>query len=75
MIKGKVYAFDSSTIDLCLSVFWWAKFRKAKAGVKLHTLYDVVTQIPLFIHITAATVNDVNAMDLTLDLVAFIQRN
>ncbi len=63
MIKGKVYAFDSSTIDLCLSVFWWAKFRKAKAGVKLHTLYDVVTQIPLFIHITAATVNDVNAMD------------
>jgi len=64
MIKGKVYAFDSSTIDLCLSVFWWAKFRKAKAGIKLHTLYDVVTQIPSFIHITAATVNDVNAMDL-----------
>lgn len=64
MIKGKVYAFDSSTIDLCLSVFWWAKFRKKKAGIKLHTLYDVVTQIPTFIHITAATVNDVNAMDL-----------
>lgn len=64
MIKGKVYAFDSSTIDLCLSVFWWAKFRKNKAGIKLHTLYDVVTQIPTFIHITAATVNDVNAMDL-----------
>lgn len=63
MIKGKVYAFDSSTIDLCLSVFWWAKFRKAKAGIKLHTLYDVVTQVPTFIHITAATVNDVNAMD------------
>lgn len=63
MIKGKVYAFDSSTIDLCLSVFWWAKFRKNKAGIKLHTLYDVVTQIPTFIHITAATVNDVNAMD------------
>lgn len=64
MIKGKVYAFDSSTIDLCLSVFWWAKFRKNKAGIKLHTLYDVVTQIPTFIHITEATVNDVNAMDL-----------
>ncbi|MDA3880060.1 MAG: IS4 family transposase [Prolixibacteraceae bacterium] len=63
MIKGTVYAFDSSTIDLCLSVFWWAKFRKKKAGIKLHTLYDVVTQIPTFIHITAATVNDVNAMD------------
>jgi len=64
MIKGKIYAFDSSTIDLCLSVFWWAKFRKKKAGIKLHTLYDVVTQIPTFIHITGATVNDVNAMDL-----------
>lgn len=49
-IKGKVYAFDSSTIDLCLNVFWWAKFRKAKGGVKLHTLYDITTQIPaLFI--------------------------
>ena len=63
-IKGKVYAFDSSTIDLCLNVFWWAKFRKAKGGIKLHTLYDITTQIPAFIHITAATVNDVNAMDL-----------
>ena len=63
-IKGKVYAFDSSTIDLCLNVFWWAKFRKTKAGIKLHTLYDVVTQIPAFVHITAATVNDMNAMDV-----------
>jgi hypothetical protein len=63
-IKGKVYAFDSSTIDLCLSIFWWAKFRKNKAGIKLHTLYDAVTQILVFIHITAATVNDVNAMDV-----------
>lgn len=62
-IIGKVYAFDSSTIDLCLNVFWWAKFRKAKGGIKLHTLYDITTQIPAFIHITAATVNDVNAMD------------
>ncbi len=63
-IKGKVYAFDSTTIDLCLNIFWWAKFRKAKAGIKLHTLYDVVTQIPTFIHITPATINDVNAMDV-----------
>jgi hypothetical protein len=62
-IKGKIYAFDSSTIDLCLNVFWWAKFRKANGGIKLHTLYDITTQIPAFIHITAATVNDVNAMD------------
>ena len=63
-IKGKIYAFDSSTIDLCLSVFWWAKFRKHKGGIKMHTLFDVVTQIPTFMHITAATVNDVNAMDV-----------
>jgi hypothetical protein len=62
-IKGKVYAFDSSTIDLCLSVFWWAKLRKTKGGIKLHTLYDITTQIPAFIHITAASVHDVNAMD------------
>lgn len=64
VVKGKVYAFDSSTIDLCLSVFWWAKFRKAKGGIKLHTLFDITTQIPAFIHITAATVNDINAMDV-----------
>jgi hypothetical protein len=63
-IKGKVYAFDSSTIDLCLNVFWWAKFRKAKGGIKFHTLYDITTQIPAFIHITTAKVNDVNAMDV-----------
>jgi hypothetical protein len=62
-IKGKIYAFDSTTIDLCLSVFWWAKFRKTKGGIKLHTLYDVTTQIPAFIHITEAAVHDVNAMD------------
>jgi hypothetical protein len=62
-IKGKIYAFDSSTIDLCLNIFWWAKFRKKKGGVKLHTLFDITTQIPVFIHITSAKVNDVNAMD------------
>lgn len=63
-IEGKVYAFDSSTIDLCLYVFWWAKFRTTKAGIKLHTLYDITTQIPTFVHITNATVNDMNAMDV-----------
>ncbi len=63
-IQGKVYAFDSTTIDLCLSVFWWAKFRKFKAGIKIHTLYDICTQIPAFIHITEASVNDMNAMDV-----------
>jgi IS4 transposase len=64
VIDGKVYAFDSSTIDLCLNVFWWARFRHAKAGIKLHTLYDVETDIPAFIHITEAKVHDVNAMDV-----------
>lgn len=63
-VKGKVYAFDSTTIDLCLSVFWWAKFRKTKGGIKVHTLYDITTQIPAFVHITEATVHDVKAMSL-----------
>lgn len=62
-IKGKVYAFDSTTIDLCLNIFWWAKFRKAKGGIKIHTLFDITTQIPAFIHLTTALVNDVNGMD------------
>ncbi len=63
-VKGQVYAFDSTTIDLCLSIFWWARFVKTKSGIKLHTLFDINTQIPAFIHITAAHVHDVNAMDL-----------
>lgn len=62
-IAGKFYAFDSTTIDLCLNLFWWANFRKTKAGIKVHTLYDVVTQIPTFLHITQAKVHDMNAMD------------
>ena len=63
-IKGQVYAFDSTTIDLCLNVFWWAKFRKFKGGIKLHTLFDINTQIPAFVHITPASVHDMNAMDI-----------
>ena len=62
-LGGSVYAFDSTTIDLCLSVFWWARFRKHKGGVKIHTLYDIETQVPAFFHITEAAVNDVRAMD------------
>lgn len=62
-LGGSVYAFDSTTIDLCLSVFWWAKFRKHKGGIKIHTLYDIETQVPAFFHITEASVNDVRAMD------------
>lgn len=62
-LGGNVYAFDSTTIDLCLSVFWWASFRRQKGGVKIHTLYDVETLVPAFFHITEASVNDVRAMD------------
>jgi transposase len=61
-LGGNVYAFDSTTIDLCLAVFWWAKFRKKKGGIKVHTLYDVETQIPAFFHITNASVHDSKAM-------------
>ena len=63
-IDGKVFAFDSTTIELCLSVFWWAKFRRAKAGIKMHTLYEIETDIPAFIHITEAKVHDQRAMDV-----------
>lgn len=63
VLQGNVYAFDSSVIDLCLNVFWWAKFRKAKGAIKLHTLFDVKTNIPCFIHITEASVHDVNVLD------------
>ena len=61
-LDGHVYAFDSTTIDLCLSVFWWAKFRKKKGGIKVHTLYDIETQIPAFFHITNASVHDSKVM-------------
>lgn len=58
-----VYALDSTTIDLCLSLFPWAKFRKHKAGVKLHTLLDLRGNIPTLIRITEALVHDVNLLD------------
>ena len=61
-LEGNVYAFDSTTIDLCLAVFQWAKFRKRKGGVKVHVLYDVETQIPTFFHVTEASVHDSKAM-------------
>ena len=63
-LDGNVYAFDSTTIDLCMSVFEWAKFRTTKGGVKVHTMYDVETQVPAFVHITPAAVHDVKAMDV-----------
>lgn len=58
-----VYALDSSTIDLCLSLFSWAPFRRTKAGIKLHALLDLQGNIPSFIEITHARVNDVNVLD------------
>lgn len=61
-LEGNVYAFDSTTIDLCLEVFWWARFRRHKAGIKVHTLYDVETQIPAYVHITPAAVYDSKVM-------------
>ena len=61
-----VYALDSSTIDLCLSLFPWAPFRKTKAGIKLHTLLDLQGNIPSFIEITGAKLNDVNILDSLL---------
>jgi len=62
-LKQTVYAFDSTTIDLCLSLFPWAHFRRAKAGVKLHTLIDLRGNLPCFIRITHAKVHDVKALD------------
>jgi len=61
-----VYALDASTIDLCLSLFPWAKFRKNKGAVKLHTLIDLCGNIPVFIHITDGKVHDVNVLDVLI---------
>ena len=63
-VDGNVYALDSTTIDLCLNIFWWAEFRKHKGGIKLHTLFDIKTSIPSFLYITTAKVHDVNIMDI-----------
>jgi hypothetical protein len=57
-IDGNVYAIDSTTVDLCLSVFWWAPFRKNKGAVKLHTQYDIKAEIPTFIHLSDGLMHD-----------------
>ncbi len=62
-LKETVYALDSTTIDLCLSVFAWAPFRSTKAAIKLHTLLDLRGNIPSFIHITDGKWHDVNVLD------------
>jgi hypothetical protein len=62
-LKGKVFALDSTTVDLCLEVFLWATFRSTKSAIKIHTLLDLKTSIPEFILITEGNVHDVNALD------------
>jgi transposase len=63
-LDNSLYALDSTTIDLCMSLFPWAKFRKNKSAIKLHTLLDIRTSIPTFIHVTSGKVHDVNILDL-----------
>lgn len=62
-IKENVYSIDSTTVDLCLNVFWWAKFRQHKGAVKIHTQFDVKANIPTFIDITDGLTHDVNFLD------------
>lgn len=63
-LDNTVYALDSSTIDLCMSVFPWALFRSTKSGIKLHTLLDIRGNIPTFIYISDAKLHDVNVLDI-----------
>lgn len=65
-LGGDVYAFDSTTIELCLETFKWTLYRKnqRKGGIKVHTLYDIETSIPTFFRITEARIHDMNAMDV-----------
>jgi transposase len=62
-LDATVYALDATTIDLCLSLFPWASFRRAKGAVKLHTMIDIQTAIPVFIDVTHGKVHDVTALD------------
>ena len=63
-IDAPVYAIDATVIDLCLNVFWWGKFRQHKAAVKLHSMFDVKTNIPTFIYVTSGAIHEVNVLDL-----------
>lgn len=65
-LNETVYALDSTTIDLCLSLFPWAPFRQTKAAIKLHTLLDLRGAIPAFIHISDGKLHDVNVLDLLI---------
>lgn len=62
-LHGRFYAVDSTTIDLCMSVFRWAKFRSTKSGIKVHTQIDIATEIPVFYRISNANFSDFNYMD------------
>ena len=63
-LESTTYALDSTTIDLCLSLFPWARFRRAKGAIKLHTLLDLRGSIPTFIHVSDGKLHDVNVLDL-----------
>ena len=63
-LKANVFAIDATTIDLCLSTFYWATFRSTKGGIKLHTQIDLKTSIPEFILFSTASVHDVNVLDV-----------
>ena len=63
-LKETAYALDSTTVDLCLSIFPWANFRTTKAAIKMHTLLDLRGSIPSFIHISDGTLHDVNVLDM-----------
>jgi Transposase DDE domain/Domain of unknown function (DUF4372) len=65
-LEETVYALDSTTIDLCLSVFPWARFRSTKGGLKVHVLFDVTTSIPAFVWVTHAQIKDQSVLDLLL---------
>ena len=65
-LKQTAYALDTTTIDLCLSVFPWAHFRSTKAAVKMHTLLDLRGNIPTFIHITDGKMHEVNVLDILI---------
>jgi hypothetical protein len=71
-LKDTVYALDSTTIDLCLSMFPWAHFRSTKSAVKMHTLLDLRGNIPSFIHISDGKLHDVHALDVLVPEVGAI---
>ena len=65
-LEQTVYALDTTTIDLCLSVFPWARFRSTKAAVKMHTLLDLRGNIPTFIHISDGKMHEANVLDILI---------